>query len=471
MQDTPTFLDPNSEMIALASYANTKNLLITAIEIKGPVDESLLKPSVMGALEEFPQLRSCMKEMRTGGRHHLYWDPRPDMEFPVDLSHLKDFEDSVPVLDAVLNHLAPRLDRDWDLFRELPGEVHFVKISEDHHVAVTATHHSAFDAATASEFGRQCVLKYMELLTGVKDDFPGLQTHALSTSRKRTVEIRRRTWEDIIYSGRLALTPLIWKPALPQGSGMPDDPRQFHIKRVLSSVETARIAMSSLRKGGAFIDLLAASGNLAIERWNQRRNAETGRITTAVTMNIRGRYESLDHSNNVSALFFESDSADRNDPDQLVRSLSTARIRQFRRQMDFKQYENTARLITCASPLPFKMRRQVVHQIIQRHRYSIAITLLGIVWPVLKNGKPTFDSYPTRVGDTVISEIHGTGYKHLTNTPLVLIVYSFLKRLNLVMATSASLFTREEAEAFMDLFMEVLREGAARMSVSSRSRG
>ena len=35
MLETSTFLDPNSEMIALAGFANTKNLLLTAFEIKG----------------------------------------------------------------------------------------------------------------------------------------------------------------------------------------------------------------------------------------------------------------------------------------------------------------------------------------------------------------------------------------------------------------------------------------------------
>ncbi|MEI8183450.1 MAG: hypothetical protein WCG29_12185 [Desulfomonile sp.] len=458
MQKTSRFLDPNSEMIALASYSNTKNLLVTAIEIKGSVDEGLLRPCVIGALEGFPQLRSCLKEIRKTGRHHLYWHPNPDVEFPVSVSDLKDHEASTPIFDAVLSHLAPRLDRDWDLFEELPGEVHFVRISQDHRIAVVVTHHAVFDAATASEFGRQCVLQYRELLTGIREDFPGLKTHGLSTSRKRTVKIRKGKWDDMINSARLAVRPLIWKPALPSGTGIPKDQKQYHIKRLFTVEETARLVMSTQKRGQALIDLLAAASNLAIDRWNKRRNVETGTVTTALTVNIRDRYQSLDHSNNVSAFFFESNSNDRKDPKQLVRSLATSRIRQLRKQMDLTEHKNVARMIACASLLPFEVRRKIVHYITQKHQYSIAITLLGVVWPVMKNGKPTFDSYPTDVRDSRISEIHGTGYKHLTSTPLVLIVYSFLKRLNLVLAASASLFTREEAEAFMDLFMYVLRE-------------
>ncbi len=458
MRQISTFLDPNSEMIALASYANTKNLLLTAFEIKGPFEDGLVKPIVMAAVEMFPQLRSRLREIRKNGRYHLYWQSSPDIEFPVNESDLKDYKASIPTLDAVISHLAPRLDRDWNLFEEPPGEVHLVRMSPGRRIVVAVIHHAVFDAATASEFGRLCFVRYRELMTGVKDDFPGLMTHGVSTSRKRTVKIRSRKWEDIIHAGRLAVMPLISKPDLPAGAGLPNDLRQYHIKRVLSEEETARIATSSPRSGGSFVDILVASSNLAIDRWNQRRNMETGTVTTALTVNIRGRYQRLDHSNNVSALFFKSGSKERNDRKQLVHSLSTCRIRQFRKQMDLKQYENVARMISCASVLPLNLRRKMTYKITQKHKCSIAITLLGVVWPVMKNGKPALDSYPTCVGETQITEIYGTGYKPLTSTPLLLIVYSFLNRLNFILAASASLFTREEADDFMDLFINVLRE-------------
>jgi len=455
---TSKFLDPNSEMIALTSFANTKNLLVTAFEIKGPFDESLLKPSVMRALEGFPQLLSCLKETRKKGRHYLYWQPRPDVEFPTIISDLRDYQASVPILDTVLNHLTPRLDRDWDLFEEPPGEIHLLRISHDHYVAVAIAHHAAFDAATASEFGRQCFLQYRELLTGVRSDFPGMMTHGLSTSRKRTVKVRVRKWEDIIHTGRLAIKPLFSKPPLPAGTGIQTDKKQYHIKRLLSVKETARLTMSTQKSGGNFIDVLIASSNMAIAKWNTLRNVETGNVTTALTMNIRGRYASLDHWNNVSALFFESNSNERKDPKKLIHSLSIERIKQFRKQMDLKHYKNVARMISWASLLPFNIRRRVVGRITQKHQCSIAITLLGVVWPEMKNGKPTLDSYPTSVDETLVTEVYGTGYKHLTSTPLVLIVYSFLNRLNLVLAASGSLFSRTEAEGFMDLFMRVLQE-------------
>jgi hypothetical protein len=459
MIETSRFLDPNSEMIALATFDNTKNIFLIAMEIKGPFDENLFKPSVIATLEGFPELRCCLWETRKNGRHYLYWHPRPDVEFLTSISDLKDLDASTPILDAVLKHLAPRLDRDWDLFNETPGEAHLLRASKDHYVVVALVHHAVFDAATVAELGRRFFLQYRELVTGVKDDLPGLTNQSVSTSRKRTVKVRRRKWEDIVYSGRLAIEPLISRPPLPAGTGAPTDRKQHHIKRVLSEEETVRLTMSTQKSGGAFMDILVAYSNLAIERWNSHRSIETGKITTSVTMNIRGRYAGLDHLNNVSALFFESRPDDREDPKKLVHSISIHRIRQFRKQMDLRLYENVSRMIACANVFPFRVRRRIVHNITQKHQWSIAIILLGILWPEMKNGKPTLDSYPTCVNQTQVCEVFGTGYKTMTSTPLLLIVYSFMKKINIILTASGSLFTREEAEAFMDLFMRELREG------------
>ena len=52
-----------------------------------------------------------------------------------------------------------------------------------------------------------------------------------------------------------------------------------------------------------------------------------------------------------------------------------------------------------------------------------------------------------------ITAVHGLGYKLLSNTHLLFIVYFFANKLNVVLAASASRFTREEADAFLGLMM------------------
>ena len=459
MTETQKFLDPNSELIALSTFGNTKNVFVIAMEIEGPFDENMFRQSVAGTVELYPQFRCRLREIINNGRRRLYWHPVSDFQFPVSISDLKGYDPSRPVLETILEHLSPRLDREWDLFSEGPGEAHLLRISGDHYVVVSLIHHAVVDAVTAAEIGRQFFLKYKELMTGVKDDLQGVTTNSVSTSRKRAAKVKKFEWQDFVHNVRLALSPLFSKPQLPVGSGTAGDKNQRQIKRVLSEEDTARLTMTAQKSGGVFIDILVASTNMAIERWNSIRNVQTGTVTTTVTMSIKGRYENLDHSNNVSAIFFESTPQERKDSKKFLRSLAVSRIGQFRKQMDLRNYENVSRMITFLSFLPFRLRRRVTHHIIQKHKWSIGITLLGVMWPEMKNGKPTIDSYPLCVNETQITEVYGTGYKTMTDTPLLLIVYFFRRRINLILTAKGSLFTQAEADAFLDLLIDTLKKG------------
>jgi hypothetical protein len=88
----------------------------------------------------------------------------------------------------------------------------------------------------------------------------------------------------------------------------------------------------------------------------------------------------------------------------------------------------------------------------------MTVTMLGVVWPLREGDRAFGESFPTEVGDVLITEVHGIGYKLLSSTPIVFIVYVFRQQLNVVMAAAGSLFTYEEAERFMDAFASVLRD-------------
>jgi hypothetical protein len=96
----------------------------------------------------------------------------------------------------------------------------------------------------------------------------------------------------------------------------------------------------------------------------------------------------------------------------------------------------------------------------QRHQFSIGVTLLGAIWPEFKHGRPTGASAFTQTGGLEVKEVHGVAYKMVSNTHLLLIIYTYRNRLNLILAAEGCHFTRAEAEEFMDLIMNNLLEGA-----------
>ncbi len=460
MLEPPARMDPRSEMLALATYGDTRNVLLTAIEVNGPLDVEATREAVARASREFPQFMSCIKETKVRGRYYLAWDYRPDLPLPIPVTELPADRLSEPLLDALLEHLSPWLDREWNLFEEAAAWFHIVRAAREHHVLVSAFHHVASDAGTASEFGRSFLAHYHEILTGQRPGWDQ-EPHAISSSSKRKVRIRKPNWREHLASARQMVDNLLEKPTLPAGNGTPQDKGQYHTKKVLSAEITEQIARSSTSNGVSLVDLLTACTNLAVDQWNEKRNARRGLVTTSMTVNTRGRFAGYDQPNNSSVIFFKSSPQERADPKKFSRSLALTRIKHFRNQMDLKYVHDIERMVNFLRLFPFRLRRKIVHHVVNRHQFSIGVTLLGVLWPKIRNGKPTADTVVTECGDLAISQVHGIGYKLLTSTRVLLIVYAFKNEMNLVLACHACLFSRREAEEFLDLIVKNLLEKTA----------
>jgi hypothetical protein len=171
---------------------------------------------------------------------------------------------------------------------------------------------------------------------------------------------------------------------------------------------------------------------------------------------MRGRFQGIQRQNNSALIFFKSRPEERRDLGAFTRQIAVNRIRQFRNQMDFKFFQDVSRMNSLMSMAPFQLRRNVTDFVMNLHKFSIAVTLLGVMWPEIKNGKPTVDSCLTHVGECEISQVHGLAYKMISNTPALVLVYLYKGLLNFVMASSASVFTREEADEFLDLLLDAL---------------
>jgi hypothetical protein len=357
------------------------------------------------------------------------------------------------VLKNFLHRIAPALDRNWDLFNEGPAEFHIIRLAKDHHILAPVIHHIASDAGTASEFGRAVLAHYHELLTGQQPNW-ACEQHAMSGARKRRVELRGPNLKDFFVELREAFTHLFEKPELPIGNGSPTDRSQHHIKRVLLEDETEQIGKLCTDKGVSLVDVLLAGTNLAIDEWNEARNAPPGMLTTSMSVNMKGRFRGLERANNSALMFFKSKPEQRKDLAAFARAIALTRIKFFRNHMDYKFVQNVSKMTSSLRMLPFHLRRRAVNFLMGRHQFSAAVTLLGVVWPETKNGKPTANTCLTHTGGISVDEVHGVGYKLLSNTPILLIVYAFRNKLNLVLHVSGTLFTSGESDAFMDIVMK-----------------
>ena len=280
MQNEPIPLDPLSEMLALSTRGNIKNLILSGLELKGDLDRDALVFSAQKAIKKFPQLQSCLKETKNAGKNQLVRDYQPDLQLPFVMWDFSDNNIIGTNLDYFLNEASDYLDRQWDLFAELPVECHIAKITHNHHLFMFATHHAAADGAAASEFGKEIFLNYHEAITGERLD-QSCYSLATSTSRKRRVSERTGSWKERVKQNLKSLTPMVSRAVLPVGSGDPHDLRQFHIKRVLSPEDSQKIGTGTLKGGASLLDGLVAAAILSVDEWNGVRNLKPGTITTS----------------------------------------------------------------------------------------------------------------------------------------------------------------------------------------------
>ncbi len=443
-------------MIALSACGNTKNLIITGVDIIGDIDTEAAVMAVQMAASELPQFAALLKEERRNLQHSLIWHTPDDFQIPVFFSELNGSPHN-DVLNGFLDHLSPRLNRNWDLFKESPLEVHVVRVAKNHYIWAPVVHHAVADAGTASEYGRAMLANYEKILHGHEPNW-ARQTYAMSTTKKRQVETKKRSLKDFVQSVKDAISNTAQKPTLPAGQGVADDKRQFHIKRILSAEDTSRVIVGAIKRGISPVDLLAASMSVSIDRWNDSRGVSPGIITTSMSVNMKGRFGELEGGNTSGLIFFTSQPEQRRDMKSFARSIAVQRIRRFRNQKDFTFFRNVSGMTSLVNLFPFRARQRIVNLVMKMHRFSAAVTFLGTIWPVSKNGKLTLESDPTQVADLTINEVHGLGYKLLSDTKLLLIAYTFREKLNLVLAASGSLFDRNEAESFADMVVSTVQD-------------
>jgi len=236
----PLFIDPLAESLALTTSGNVKNLIVGALELKGNLDPYALRDVVGEIGDTFPQLTMRVKEVVERGKHRLVWDGESQSDIAFRMWDVSESNQSRSGLDSLLTCLAPTLERERNLFEEPAGEIHLVKLARDHYLLALAANHVAADAMTFAEVAKEAMIRYHVRVTGLKLGL-GVPPPAASTGHKRTVPKSKTVWKDYWTTCLQALIPYRIRCALPEGSGIPCNPGEHHMKRLLSPQETELI--------------------------------------------------------------------------------------------------------------------------------------------------------------------------------------------------------------------------------------
>ncbi|HTY21604.1 MAG TPA: hypothetical protein VMC85_00620 [Desulfomonilaceae bacterium] len=450
-------LDVMSELMVLTSFANAKNIILMAAEARGPFDEQAFRSAVKKASDTFPALASTVKEIRVGARLFLFRDFPPGVEVPVTVVEVERSSGPEASFNSLVQHLIPRLDRNWDLWHEPPLEVHVLRFQPEHHLLGFMIHHSAADAAMALRVLSETLGRYDEIVSGRASGWLSLP-YVFSTGRKKASKpgkvglrhLASQLGRDFKYRKQ--------QPAQPRGSGKAGDFTEWHVQRILSAEDTLKIKEDLSSAGIRLVDHMVACSNFALDEWNKDRGIPPGTITSVITVNMRERFGGEQEKNYSSTIFFRSTPEARKDASNFARSLADARQKQFKRQTDLMVRRSIAMGRAFFTLFPFPIRRWVASYFLRNQKYSVAVGYLGVVWPEPKDGRPGEDSFLQNAGELEIIDVHGTGYKLAGQALINLYAYIHRRRLHLVLTVPGWLLAKDEAEAFIELLVKTVND-------------
>jgi hypothetical protein len=453
-------LDIISSVMALTSYRNIKNLIIMGVELVGPFYEDAFRSAVRETSIKFPTMTSVLREVRSKWRFSLVREASPATGVPIFVSDLPNSHGGRSSFDALMEHLTPRLERQWQLFRDPPVEIHVVRADSNHSSLLFIVHHAVADAAMALSLITEMFGQYEKILTGRQSRWSEMP-HVFSTSHKKAAVAGKSGWKDLFSQLRRNLSYRNDRPAKPVGNGAAEDLREWQVREVLSAEDTEGLLCRLSQHGFHFVDHLVACSTLALEEWNRDGNVPSGTINSVVTVNMRQRFGGAEEKNYSSCLFFRAAPSDRKTYLELVGFLAQSRTRQLQRGADLSLRGAFSLGAKLFSILPLGIRRRVASSFMMQQRYSLAVGFLGAVWPQFEAGSKTAHPHLRRMADLDIIDVYGTGYKLAGNAHVNLYAYLYAGRLHVVLAMSARLLNKEECRDFFSLVVQHIgRSGA-----------
>lgn len=454
----PKVLDGMSELMVLSNYPQAKNIMIFGFDFEGTVDNDAMNLALRNALTSFPEFSSCVKETTIRGERRLAWFLDPDFHPEFRQSNMETIDSSLGFYHSLIQNLYQSVEKDWDLLRTVPTEFHIIRLPDGRSSLLTLVHHAAADGWTLASFYRELMAHYHKIVTGSDPEWAHDYNPA-SGVKNRMVELKRTRLSDAVFFVKKSLSPYITRPTLPKGSGKSQEVGVHYVKSVLTPEQTHRVAKNVSRRGSPFIDGLIGGMASAVDKWNGSLNLKKlGNIVIVVTAQMRGRFGETEVASNSSSLIVKLHPGERTNPELFSRSVSERRQQELDSLSDVRAWLAGCSLADAVRRLPLLARQQIVHFVCQMPLIPILIAPFGMMWPEIKAGRLTGDSYLKQAGGLNLTEFHAIPYKLGYRCPLILAGYTFRKRLNLGIIASASHFTRAETERFVALLSDILVE-------------
>jgi len=444
MKGTGKYLRLNCmDRTVLAFHEINEPFLIHAfLTLEGEVDPSRLNQAIRSAQMAYPVMRTILHGKYLCITREIQEELGDGVLTEVDGRGGQEYE---KVLFEWVN-------KPMDLRKQLPLRVLLYRKSETDSMLVFTFHHSAADGLRAMFFIRKIVEYYND---GDIKDVPPPEDIRLSSkgdalfqfAQTHRARVKNYYWKiayDIAY--RLVLAAVPWPSRVYcKATGRSRD--TFFCNATIGPEGLGRLEGKAASAGVEVNDILLASSYRMVDIWNRLHGKSSNKVRVMAIVNVSPKGFRQVVSNQMSWISPTTWFRDRADQARLLKMLRSHTLTAAKNRIAFSLiyfwYYNTL--------LPPVIYRQIFRLLVllRTHVDSIFLTNIGIVWPKVGSDEPAI----THIGTARIVNITGSP-PVVTPWRLGFGVNTYNRTLNISLTYRPAMFSREEVQRFLDLYVE-----------------
>jgi NRPS condensation-like uncharacterized protein len=422
-------------------------LLHAILDIEGEIDPSRLEEAIGAGMKAHPVMATVLKSGLFGPRREIRQVSTNGVLTVTDLQGLASEEQERRLFDW--------MNQPMDLRRVHPLRVLLFRKNERESTLAFTFHHSATDGLRASVFIRRVVESYSNGISEPQDRPGEARTSRRNDELLEFAHSQRSRVEGYYRKMLSSLFRRFVTLALPFPTRLYHDrsgrSRELHLCFArIPQPELARIESRAFAGGVELNDLFLAACHTSVEKWNRLHGRKSNRIRVMAPVNISPKGFRNVVSNQASWISPWTSPEDRADPTHLLKRVRMESIHAARNRLAF----SLVYFFYFSSRLPLFVMRGLCRFLMISRTFvdSILITNVGLVWP-----RPNSEEAAvSRVGEARIAGFTGSA-PVVTPMGLSICAGIFDRNLSLTVTYRPSLFSREKAQAFLDLYVNEIK--------------
>jgi NRPS condensation-like uncharacterized protein len=442
-------MDPISEAHMYFKHPNYSETSYVVLTLKGNFDNEVFKQAYKDFMLKYPIFRSILVEKKIGLFYHLYRNPKD--KFP-EVQEVDLRNSTLPNREKVLNYFSEMVMHNFDLFREVALHAYICDLGNNYTALVFMSHHILVDGHGVATFLMDFFLIYYEKLFKKKLPLDGVL--GLFSSRRTSIEPKRSGFSLLktLFSSR-SLGLVIKLFALNRAKHFKlkyPKSKERHMKRVVFQKDVQeKLRKVAKSKGASLNDLLVALLFKSLDSMFFVKKKDKKLFTISAPVNLFGKLEEdKRRANNITSIVYGSYGSHRKNIDSLLKLVRETTNRQINSKIDIIQYNYLRLLVKFTQLFPYRLRFKLFKNVFQQASTSM-LSNLGILWPELKNGRPTGRSLVSKISKDLELVDLDFNYPGIPRLGHGLASYTYQEKLFIILTFSGAFFSEAEVSKFI----------------------